>query len=189
MDDIPRGYRVGQSARRAQDGRRRDRMRAAGPLEAFTVAGIGDRDGWACGICQDTARLVDPSPRAPRALSPSIDHIVAVSLGGPHARANARITHLWCNVDRGNGTTPSPQYMRARLSQVLEGTPVPAELDRGWSPSWAWPASPRIEFMIALYITAGWVAGDSRYGDPVTRLGVTVRRRPCNGADDAVQSA
>ena len=79
--------------------------------------------------------------------------------------------------------------MRARLSQVLEGTPVPEELHRGWSPSRAWPASPRIEFMIALYITAGWVAGDPRYGDPVTRLAVTARQRPGNAADDAIQSA
>jgi hypothetical protein len=99
-----------------------------------------------------------------------------------------RITHLWCNVERGNGKTPSPEYMRALLSQVLHGTPVPEELHRSRSPSWAWPASPRIEFMIALYITAGWVAGDPRYGDPVTRLADTARQWTGNAADDAMRS-
>ena len=28
-------------------------MRAAGLLESFTKAEIGDRDGWLCGICKD----------------------------------------------------------------------------------------------------------------------------------------
>ena len=57
-----------------------DRMRKAGPVEAFTADEIGHRDGWVCGVCQDSARLVDPSPGAPRALSPSIDHIVAMTM-------------------------------------------------------------------------------------------------------------
>jgi hypothetical protein len=163
-------------------------MRTAGPPEAFTTAEIGHHDGWVCGICQDPGRLVDPSPGAPRALSPSVDHVVAVSRGGPHTRDNARIAHLWCNVERGSGKTRSPEYMRARLSQVLDGTPIPEELHRSRSPSWAWPASPRIEFTIALYITAGWVAGDPRYGDPVTRLADTARQWSGNAAADVMQS-
>jgi hypothetical protein len=163
-------------------------MRKAGPVEAFTAEEIGHRDSWVCGICQDGMRLVDPSPGAPRALSPSIDHIVAVSAGGPHARANVRITHLWCNVERGGGRTPSPQYMRARLSQALDGVPVPEELHRSRAPSWRWPASRQVEYMIALYTTAGWVTGDPRYGDPATRLADTTAQRFGPAADDAVKS-
>ena len=163
-------------------------MRKAGLVEAFTAEEIGHRDGWVCGICQDGTRLVDPSPGAPRALSPSIDHIVAVSAGGPHARANVRITHLWCNVERGNGRTPSPQYMRAQLSQALDGVPGPEELHRSRAPSWRWPASQRVEYMIALYITAGWVTGNPRYGDPATRLADIAVQRFGTAADDAVKS-
>lgn len=162
-------------------------MRKAGPVEAFTAEEIGHRDGWVCGICQDGTRLVDPSPGAPRALSPSIDHIITVSAGGPHARANVRITHLWCNVERGNGRTPSPQYMSAQLSQALDGVPVPEELHRSRAPSRRWPASLRVEYMIALYIKAGWVTGDPRYGDPATRLADIALQRFGAAADDAVR--
>lgn len=132
--------------------------------------------------------MVDPSPGAPRALSPSVDHVVAVSAGGPHARANVRITHRWCNVERGSRRSPSPQYIRARLSQVLDGVPVPEEWRRSRAPSWRWPASLRVEYMIALYISAGWVTGDPRYGDPVTRLADIAIQRFGPAADDAVKS-
>jgi hypothetical protein len=131
MGGISGAPQPGGSALRAQGQRRRDLMRKAGPVEAFTAEEIGHRDG---GICQDGTRLVDPSPGAPRALSPSVDHVVAVSAGGLHARANVQITHLWCNVERGNGRTPSPQYMRVRLSQALDGMPVPEELHRSRAP-------------------------------------------------------
>jgi 5-methylcytosine-specific restriction endonuclease McrA len=156
----------GRAAKREQDRRRKRLMRANGPVESFTHAEIGERDDWVCGICQDPKRLVDPRPGAARALSPSLDHIVPVSGGGTHTRGNVRITHLWCNVERNSGEPSSPEYMRAKLSRLLDGTPVPEELHRSQFPSWRWPASPRIEYMIALYIAAGQVAAD-----PATETG------------------
>jgi hypothetical protein len=162
-------------------------MRAAGQVESFTAAEIGDRDGWLCGICLDIARPVDPGPGAPRALSPSIDHIVPVSAGGQHARSNVRITHLWCNVERNSGGTPDPAYMRARLSRLLDGSPIPEELHRAQFPSWQWPASPRIEYMIALYIAAGRVTADPRYGDPATRLVRAARQLSGEHAEDTIR--
>jgi hypothetical protein len=42
--------------------------------------------------------------------------------------------------------------------------------------------------MIALYITAGWVTGDPRYGDPATRLADIAAQRFGTDADDAVKS-
>jgi hypothetical protein len=78
--------------------------------------------------------------------------------------------------------------MRAQLSQVLDGLPVPEELHRSRFPSWRWPASQRVEYMIALRIAAGWVTGDPRYGDPATRLADTATRWLGAAADDAVQS-
>lgn len=105
---MKRRARSVKSAKSAQDRRRREQMRAAGPVESFTVTEIGDRDNWVCGICQDTGRLVDLSPDAPRAVSPSNDHIIAVSAGGTHTRANVGITHLWCNVERNNGKPLPP---------------------------------------------------------------------------------
>ena len=35
-------------------------------------------------------------------MSVSLDHIVPLSLLGPHSRANTRAAHLSCNVARGN---------------------------------------------------------------------------------------
>ena len=179
--------RPGRSARQLQDQRRRDLMRAAGPVESFTAAEIGERDGWICRICEDSGRLVDPSPGTARALTPSIDHVIAVSDGGPHVRANVRIAHLWCNVERNNGQPPFPEYMRAGLSWLLDGTPIPEDLHRSLAPSWRWPASPRVEYMIAIRIAAGQVAGDPRYGDPATRLANIARQRFGESAEDAIR--
>jgi hypothetical protein len=130
------------------------------PAETFTTADIGERDGWICGICQDTSRLVNPQPGSPRALTPSIDHIIPVASGGTHTRDNVQITHLWCNVEKNSGGPPPPEYTRAQLSQLLNGTPVPEEIHRSQYPSWQWPARPRIDYIIALEIATGQVAAD-----------------------------
>jgi hypothetical protein len=107
----------------------------------------------------------------PRALNPSIDHIIAGSAGGTHTRNNVRITHLWCNTERNNYKPAPPECMRAQLSRLLDGVPVPEEIHRRQFPSWRWPARRHIENMIALYIAAGQVAADPRYGgDPMARL-------------------
>jgi hypothetical protein len=94
-----------------------------------------------------------------------------------------RITHLWCNVERGNGKPVSPEYMRAQLSRILDGVPVPEEIHRSRFPSWRWPASPRMEYMVALHIAAGRVAADPRYGEPATRLADAARQLIGDGAD------
>jgi hypothetical protein len=117
-------------ATRDQDQRRRENMQANGPVESFTMLEIGQRDGWRCGICQDATRPVSVAAGTPGALSPSIDHIVALSTGGTQMKANVRIARLWCNVERNSGTWHGPDYMQARLSQVLHGTPVPEEIYR-----------------------------------------------------------
>lgn len=187
IDDSLDDLRPRRAAKREQDRKRRDQMRAAGPVESFTTSEIGNRDGWVCGICQDTSRLVDPGPHAPRALSSSLDHIIPVSGGGQHARANVRIAHLWCNVERNSGEVASSEYMRAQLSRLLDRTPVPEELHRSRFPSRRWPASPRIEYMIALYITAGKVAADPRYGEPATRLTDTARQLSGDDAEDTLR--
>lgn len=64
---------------------------------------VGDRDGWKCGICR---RKVDRAKTYPHPRSPSLDHVIPQSEGGPHTYANVRISHLACNVarsDRGGG--------------------------------------------------------------------------------------
>lgn len=62
------------------------------PLEVF------ERDGWLCGICSD---VVDPERAYPDPLSPSLDHILPLSMGGAHSLANTQLAHLGCNVRKG----------------------------------------------------------------------------------------
>ncbi|WP_409347890.1 HNH endonuclease [Nocardia fluminea] len=78
--------------------RRRARL-AKAVTESFRPIEIFERDSWECGIC---ARPVERSRCAPDPLSASVDHIVPVSLGGDHTRANVRLAHLRCNIRRGN---------------------------------------------------------------------------------------
>jgi hypothetical protein len=54
-------------------------------------------------------------------------------------------------------------------------------------PSWQWPAIPRIEYMIALYIAAERVAADSRYGDPATQLVSAARQLSGEHAEDTMR--
>lgn len=84
-------------AMRRRDAARRARFVGA-RVESFTHAEVYERDGWVCGIC---AEPVDRALVYPDPLSPSLDHVVPLSLGGEHSRANTRLAHLSCNVKRG----------------------------------------------------------------------------------------
>ena len=60
---------------------------------------IGERDGWICGLCSEP---VDRTLPWPDSLSASLDHILPLSLGGRHVASNVQISHLTCNVRKGN---------------------------------------------------------------------------------------
>ncbi|MGW1673804.1 HNH endonuclease [Streptomyces sp. NPDC002324] len=106
-------------AKRVQDRRRRERMRANGGVERYTVEEIGARDGWVCGLCLDPVDRVreHPDPR-----SPSIDHVRTISSGGTDTRDNVRLTHWGCNHARNDGTplrsVQEAEAQRAVLSRL-----------------------------------------------------------------------
>jgi len=77
---------------------RRARMRAAF-VEAFDRAEVFERDGWICGICTEP---VNPDTAWPHPMSASLDHIMPISRGGKHSRANAQTAHLTCNVRKSD---------------------------------------------------------------------------------------
>lgn len=55
---------------------------------------IFDRDGWVCQLCNlPVLHFV----RFPHPRSPSIDHILPVSLGGQHVESNVQLAHFGCN--------------------------------------------------------------------------------------------
>lgn len=82
---------------REQNATRRARLRAA-IVESFDPHEIFERDDWICGLCEAP---IDPSSAYPDPMSPSLDHIVPVSRGGVHSRANCQAAHLVCNVRKG----------------------------------------------------------------------------------------
>jgi len=68
--------------------------------ERFTPTEIFERDSWVCHICgAKTSRddLTFPHPRYA-----TIDHLIPVSRGGPHTRANVACACWECNRLKGN---------------------------------------------------------------------------------------
>jgi 5-methylcytosine-specific restriction endonuclease McrA len=60
-------------------------------------------------ICWLCKAPVDKSLKTPHPMSPEVDEVIPVSLGGdPYDRENCRLTHRDCNRRRGNGTASQP---------------------------------------------------------------------------------
>lgn len=95
-------------ALRQRDAARRA-LKAGATVEKFTHAEVFERDDWVCGIC---GAGVDRDATFPSPRSASLDHIIPLSLGGEHSRANTRCTHLRCNIKRGNRVAPQDSSKR-----------------------------------------------------------------------------
>ncbi|WP_408990277.1 HNH endonuclease [Streptomyces stelliscabiei] len=67
--------------------------------EAVSRVAVFDRDHWLCQLC---GTPVDRTAMVPDDHAPTLDHIIPVSLGGPHTMANLRTAHFICNSRRGN---------------------------------------------------------------------------------------
>lgn len=82
--------------------RRRARLRGA-TVERVRRSTVFTRDEWRCGICEDP---ISPDLAWPDPMSPSVDHVVPIALGGPHSYANVQAAHLICNL-RKSAKPPS----------------------------------------------------------------------------------
>lgn len=69
------------------------------PADRIRPADVYERDEWACGICSTP---VDRTLAYPDPMSPSLDHVLPLSLGGHHTMENVALAHLSCNVRKGN---------------------------------------------------------------------------------------
>lgn len=85
-------------ARKAAYQARRARKRGV-DAEVFESVEIFERDNWLCGICGTPvdAGLVWPDP-----WSATLDHVVPLSKGGAHTRANTQLAHARCNLSKGD---------------------------------------------------------------------------------------
>ena len=77
---------------------RNARRRAASngsSAEKFTHREIFERDGWICQLCGEP---IDPTLSQRHPMMAALDHIIPVSKGGDHTRANVQATHFGCNA-------------------------------------------------------------------------------------------
>jgi endogenous inhibitor of DNA gyrase (YacG/DUF329 family) len=79
--------------------KRRRAARRAVPVERFKDVEIYERDRWICQLCfKPTHRRYARSDL----MSPTLDHIVPLGLGGAHTRINVQLAHLICNSVKGD---------------------------------------------------------------------------------------
>lgn len=92
--------RMRRQKERATGMRHKGRVRRDAVVETFTTREIAERDGWRCHIC---GKKVPDRPYKAKALDPTLDHLVPVSAGGDHTRANVALAHNRCNYERNTG--------------------------------------------------------------------------------------
>lgn len=77
---------------------KRRRLMVDAFVEMFDRQEIFVRDGWICQLCHEP---IDQAARWPNQMSASVDHIIPITLGGEHSRANVQASHLICNIRKG----------------------------------------------------------------------------------------
>lgn len=75
--------------------RRRRKLRGGDRIHPRKVF---ERDGWTCRLC---GKPVDREAVSPDPLSPTVDHILPVALGGLDVYTNVQCAHFSCNVRKG----------------------------------------------------------------------------------------
>jgi ribosomal protein S27E len=65
------------------------------PWERVVEKAIFERDGYRCQICKRKTKGKWPDP-----LSPTLDHIIPLSKGGPHLAHNCQCAHARCNGEK-----------------------------------------------------------------------------------------
>lgn len=82
----------GKSAKAARDSARFALTRGAPNAERFTLDEIYERDGRICHLCSKPVERQQAT----------MDHVIPVTKGGPHTRANVKLAHRGCNTRKGN---------------------------------------------------------------------------------------
>lgn len=90
----------GRAARRAWRAARKALLKAR-TVERFDPFDVFERDGWRCQICGVATPQRLRGSFKPNA--PELDHIVALSRGGEHSKANTQCACRRCNGAKSNG--------------------------------------------------------------------------------------
>lgn len=73
------------------------------PSEYYTRQHIFKRDGYDCYICSTPTDPTAPHIQGQPGweMYPHIEHVIPISKGGPDTKANVRVAHAKCNIDKG----------------------------------------------------------------------------------------
>lgn len=86
------------------------RAREAAPdAESFTSTEIFTRDRYVCQLC---GRRTLRSVHVPHLQAPTVDHIVPLSRGGEHTRANTQCACFGCNTSKGNRVAANGEQLK-----------------------------------------------------------------------------
>lgn len=86
---------------------RREALELAAFVEDVPLQFLVERDGGRCRLCGEPVALEE---QVPHLLAPTVDHIVPLSRGGMHSKANTQLAHFACNArkwasDQGEGVS------------------------------------------------------------------------------------
>ncbi|MEU8136594.1 HNH endonuclease [Streptodolium elevatio] len=76
-------------------------MLQAAYVEDVNRFAVFDRDDWNCYLCDGA---IDQDAVVPHPQAATIDHVVALAVGGEHSMANVRAAHFLCNAIKGDRT-------------------------------------------------------------------------------------
>lgn len=83
--------------RRANE-RKRDARKRGVTAELIKPDEIYERDAWRCKLCH---KAVPKGKAVPHPKAATLDHVVPLSEGGTHTRANVQLAHFECNWRKG----------------------------------------------------------------------------------------
>lgn len=90
--EVARNWAKANPLKRAEAEARRRAAKKSCAGEKIDFFEIGQRDSWVCYLCLTGIEADDIS----------FDHVIPLSRGGAHSSENIRVTHLNCNVRKGD---------------------------------------------------------------------------------------
>lgn len=101
---LNRAKRARERKRGTRESTHRERARRFGRrYQPIRPQDVFERDRWICQLCR---KPVQRDKKAPHPMSPTLDHIIPMSVeGGDHVPENVHTAHFICNSTRGTGGT------------------------------------------------------------------------------------
>lgn len=91
-------YRETHSAERSAAARKRTLLYPEAKRDEHLYRKVYAEEGGVCYLC---GKEIDQDVRGHRREAGTLDHVIPLSRGGPHTRANLHLAHFGCNARKG----------------------------------------------------------------------------------------